>query len=118
MTKPTAPKGLTRRSAALWRAIVGGYVLSAGELEVLRQACASLDRADEAAVVLADQGLLTVDRYGATRAHPAVDVELRHRMLFARLIAQLGVHEPELTSRGHRRTPGPRRRVAPRRKDA
>lgn len=102
MTIPAAPRPLTDRSRKLWRAVLGQYELSDAELAVLEQALRSLDRADQAAEVLTKEGLMTVDRYGATRSHPAVDIELRHRTTFARLIGQLGVKLPA-------ETPGPRR---------
>ena len=68
MTKPTAPKGLTRRSAALWRQATAGYVLSASELMVLHEALVSLDRANQAAEVLDAEGTISTDRYGSPRA--------------------------------------------------
>lgn len=110
-TSPT-PKGLTRTSGALWRAVLRDYELSSAELEVLRRALVSLDRSNEAAAVLAEEGLFTTDRYGTRRAHPATDLELRHRMLFARLVARLGVNlaEPE-QSRRRGAKPGPKPRV-------
>lgn len=107
---PATPKGLSASTRRLWRAVTGSYELSAAELEVLRQACVSLDRADEAAGVLASEGLFTSDRYGTRRAHPATDLELRHRTLFARLIAQLGVKIPAVA-------PVPRRGAQPGRRE-
>lgn len=108
MTAPEVPAGLSECSEALWRAVVAEYVLEASELEVLRQACLSLDRADQAAVIVAAEGPVAVDRYGSPKAHPAVDVEARSRALFARLVAQLGIKaEPGRVPRTGAK-PGPR----------
>lgn len=116
MTKPAPPRGLSRRSAGLWRDVMSNFVLSASEIMVLTEACASLDRAAAAAVVLDAEGAISSDRYGSPKAHPAVDIELRHRALAARLLASLGVEEPQATGGYGRHTPGPRRRAASKRK--
>ena len=85
------PPGLSDRAKALWKAVLDRYELSSAELEVLRQACAALDRADEAARVVKREGVTVVDRYGCPKAHPAVETELRARALFAAHVRQLGV---------------------------
>jgi P27 family predicted phage terminase small subunit len=92
------PRGLSARSRTLWRSVIREYELSDAEREVLRHACEANDRADQAAAVVREQGVTVLDRYGAPKAHPAVDVELRARGLFARLVAQLGVKVPEVES--------------------
>ena len=43
---PKAPAGLQAPGKALWAAVVGKYVLTAGELEVLRQAVRTADEVD------------------------------------------------------------------------
>jgi len=45
----------------------------------------------------------------AELAHPATDIELRHRTLFARLVAQLGVKVEEDAGAGRVARRGPRR---------
>ena len=69
-TTPKCPTGLSKRSRDLWSAVLADYDLGPAELEVLRGALVSLDRADEAAEVLKTDGLSTVDRYGSPKAHP------------------------------------------------
>ncbi|HEX9765348.1 MAG TPA: hypothetical protein VGA36_01195 [Nitriliruptorales bacterium] len=98
------------RSRALWAQIVAAWELAEGEEVVLENGLRLLDRADEAAAVLAVDGLVVVDRYGGTRAHPMVDLELRGRREFNAVIRQLGVRvvdEPK-ASRAHRTGPAPR----------
>lgn len=97
---PDAPDTLSEPSRALWSSILTTHELSDAELEVLRSALAALDRADQAAAVLATEGLTVTDRYGGVRSHPMLDAELRARTLYARLVKQLGV---ELTPGAVRR---------------
>lgn len=108
-----APDGLSDRSADLWRATVAEFELSAAEMELLRNALLSLDRADQAAAVIAEQGLTTTDRYGGSRPHPAVDIEHKSRALFGRLVAQLGIKLDETQPRRlGMAKPGPRPKTA------
>lgn len=118
MSAPKAPAGLSRRSGALWRSVLAEFELSPAEEELLRCGLVALDRADEAAKVIAAEGVTTVDRYGSPKMHPAVDVEARSRTLFARVVAQLGVkattehaHSPD----SGRAKPGPKPKSARRR---
>lgn len=109
---PAAPAALTPRSRKLWRAVLAEFELSPAELELLRSALVALDRADEAAAIIAAEGVVTVDRYGSPKAHPATDVESRNRALYGRFLAQLGVKATvESVRRGAKS--GPRPRVAP-----
>jgi hypothetical protein len=115
---PKAPSGLSRRSCALWRAILVEFDLSAAELELLRSALVALDRADAAAKVIDAQGVTVLDRYGSPKLHPAVDVEARSRALYGRFVAQLGVKATteSVTARTGAK-PGPRSKSARLRQD-
>lgn len=88
---PPAPDGLSDRSAALWAEVVNGWELSPAELELLRSALVALDRADEAAAVVAELGVTVADRWGSPKANPAADIEARNRGLFAAAVRQLGI---------------------------
>ncbi|MGI9079738.1 MAG: hypothetical protein ACR2GF_02770 [Acidimicrobiales bacterium] len=112
MTIPKAPAGLTKRSSKLWRAVLAEFELSPGEVELLRNALAALDRADQAAAIIEAEGLVTVDRYGSPKTHPAADIETRNRALYGRFLAQLGVKaSPESARRGRGKS-GPKPRIA------
>jgi phage terminase small subunit len=93
--KAPPPAGLSDRAKKLWRAALADFELSPAELEVLRSACETLDRADAAAKIVKREGVTVKDRYGSPKAHPAVDAELRARGLFARLVRQLGIEFEE-----------------------
>jgi hypothetical protein len=53
-------------------------MLEATELELLRLACEALDRAEQARVMLADEGLTSRGRYGQVLTHPLIAVERIH----------------------------------------
>lgn len=107
-----APEGLSDRSADLWRKTLADFELSDAEQEVLRSALVALDRADQAAAVIAEAGLTVVDRYGSVKANPAVDIEHKSRALYGRLIGQLNVKITEDSPRRAGAKPGPRPRTA------
>jgi len=90
-TTPTPPATLSPSSQALWDQVLEDFELAPAELEVLRQALMSLERADQAAAIVATEGLTVLDRYGTPKQHPAADLERQSRTTFARLVAQLGV---------------------------
>jgi hypothetical protein len=112
MTAPRAPGDLSAASRTLWREVLSDYVLSAAEREVLRQALLALDRAEQARAVIDAEGLTCRDRFGSPKQHPAVDVEARERLIFARLIAQLGVRASREQSKRNG-APGGRRPLYP-----
>lgn len=112
MTVPKTPIALSRRSGRLWRDVLAAWELSPAEKVVLENGLRSLDRADQAAAVLSDEGISSVDRYGAPRAHPLVDVEVRCRREFASAVRQLGVKlvdEQPTRRRGAKPGPKPKR---------
>ena len=98
-TTPKAPTGLTKRSRDLWTDVLADYDLGPAELEVLRGALESLDRADEAAKVLKADGLVSTDRYGHPKQHPLLDVEQRCRTAFRQSVRQLGLEVDDDTQR-------------------
>ena len=88
---PEAPDHLTERGAGLWRSIVDAYDLGDHQLELLRRACEASDRTDEAAAVVAAEGLTVNDRYGFPRPHPATTIERDSRIALARLLRELAL---------------------------
>jgi len=112
LTPSKPPSGLSRRSSALWKAVVEEFELSPAELELLRSALIALDRADEAAKVIKKEGVTAPDRYGSPKVHPAVDVEARSRALYGRFVAQLGIKATVESVRSAGAKPGPKPRQA------
>ena len=90
--RPTPPANLSPRALQLWRDLTDEYEFAPADIALLRECCAALDRADEAAAILRRDGLVAPDRYGSPKVHPLCDIEARSRALFARLLAQLRVN--------------------------
>jgi plasmid stabilization system protein ParE len=85
---PKAPTGLRAPGKALWAAVVGKYVLTAGELEVLRQAARTADEVDRLErAVRALPDFATIGSTGQPRAHPLLSEVRAHRQLLERLWA-------------------------------
>lgn len=85
------PSDLSGHAGDVWRRVTAGRVLSDAQLETLRQALLSLDRADAAAAQVAAEGAVIPDRWGGLKAHPAVEIEARHRSLFVTAMAKLNI---------------------------
>jgi P27 family predicted phage terminase small subunit len=86
---PSPPKHLRAATRKWWTAVVGEYELSEHHLKLLEAACRAWDRMSEAADAIQADGILTTDRYGAKKAHPAVAIERDARLSFARLVREL-----------------------------
>jgi P27 family predicted phage terminase small subunit len=96
--EPKPPDHLSRLSKAFWRQITAKYALETEHLAVLRRALEASDRADEAGELLRRDGLTTTDRYGQTKPHPAVTIELQNRAAFLRFLVALKLGEDEQQS--------------------
>jgi hypothetical protein len=88
-----APLHLSDRCRDLWRHITTDFELECTEMELLRLALEAVDRAEEARLILADEGIVSIGRYGQRLAHPAVAIERDARLAAARLIKQLALPE-------------------------
>ena len=89
---PTTPVGLSEKSAELWASVAGRRAKSPERLALLEQALRALDRADEAAAVVVQEGLTrTTTKSGAVHVHPVLRVESESRTLFAKIWQNLGL---------------------------
>lgn len=103
---PEAPDHLSERSAAFWRGVVADYELDGHDLELLRRACETMDRADTAREAIDTDGLMVADRWNQLKAHPAAAVERQATNLLRLLLRELDLDgEPTREVRG----PRPRR---------
>lgn len=106
---PEPPDTLADDGRRLWLAVLDHFELEPAELEVLRHAAELTDRAAEAARVLADVGLVAVDRYGSPKVHPLAAEERNNRATAARLLASLGIAPAKVAT--SRARPGPSARA-------
>ena len=86
---PTPPKHLSDRAKSWWKSVHASFELEEHHCHLLRLACESLDRCEEAREILAREGITFRDDRGNVRAHPAVAIEKDARIAAARLIREL-----------------------------
>jgi hypothetical protein len=85
------PVALNARAQDLYGEVMAGWSLDGPAREMLRLACESLTRADEAAAIVTKEGQVFRDRWGQVRPHPAAVLERDHRQAAARVLQSLGV---------------------------
>ncbi len=105
--KPMPPLGAAGKR--YWIAVTAAFALETHELEHLRLAAESLDRAAEARAAVAADGLTFQTRSGELRPNPAVAMERDARSSFARLVALLRL--PDLDGRPQRGAGRPGRKL-------
>jgi hypothetical protein len=86
---PKPPTGLRAPGRQLWADVVSRYVLTAGELEVLRQAVRCADEADKWERELRKLPSMVPGHHGQPRPNPLIKVLQDHRILIRRLIDSL-----------------------------
>src|SRR5215211_5221664 len=86
------PSGLKAPGRRLWTAVAGLYILTASEVEMLRQACRTADELDrlEAAVRELPE-LTTTGSTGQLKPHPLLAEVRAHRTLLERLTTALAL---------------------------
>jgi hypothetical protein len=86
------PTGLKASGRKLWTAVAGSYILTASEVEMLRQAARTadeLDRLERAVRALPD--LVTTGSTGQLKPHPLLAEVRAHRLLLERLTTALNL---------------------------
>ena len=96
------PFTLGKHGRSLWDRVQSEYdVADAGGVELLGQACASADLAEQLNEELQREGPVVRSRSGAVRAHPAVKDMLAARSFVVRTLITLGINfEPVRASVG------------------
>jgi P27 family predicted phage terminase small subunit len=86
------PKALGREGMDLWRRLTGCYDISdeAGR-SILWEACMAHQRAEEAAALIATEGLILRSRQGGGKENPLVKTELSLRGFVVRTLGKLGL---------------------------
>ena len=83
------PAHLALETAGWWRVVVTEFELERHHLRLLRLACESWDRGQQAREILDRDGLTTGTESGGLKAHPCIGVERDSRLAFARLLREL-----------------------------
>lgn len=97
------PRNLDKAGRSLWDRIMSDYQIEdSGGLEMLGQACAALDRAEECRSLVASEGIL-IKVKGGLRENPAAKIELANRAFVVRTLGHLGL-EIEATNQDDRPT--------------
>jgi phage terminase small subunit len=93
MAAVPTPRHLSRRSKAIFRAVVDDYALEREPhaVAILRQACEAIDRAEQARRRIEQDGAYLPDRFGQLKPHPALAVERDAKTLTARLLRELSL---------------------------
>ena len=80
---------LTGERKTLWDDVRSRFVLEPASETILLNACRSLERAEQLAAQVNEQGPTFTDRFGGIRVNPAAQLERDFRGLAARQLAQL-----------------------------
>jgi hypothetical protein len=102
--RPVAPPGLGEAGRAFWRSIIATYELSPGELELLRQACRTVDVLERVDAQLAAEDLTTVGSRGQMRCHPLLTAAVEQRRTLEALLNAMALPFPA-EEFGKRRSP-------------
>ena len=85
------PRHLGKHGLNLWRTIMAEYQIDdSGGGEMLAQACAALDRAEECAAAIGAKGVIILTEHGP-KDHPALKHELQNRAFVVRTLSRLGL---------------------------
>jgi phage terminase small subunit len=103
MKIPTPPNGLQSHGKKFFRKVLSEYVLTEGhDLERLFMGCRCLDEIAEAERVLKKDGRFIEDRFKQKREHPAAKSIRENKIIFCRIIRELGL---DISNPGDSRPP-------------
>jgi phage terminase small subunit len=94
-----APTFKTAEARRLFDDVRAQWELDVRHLELLRQACDTVDRIAECKALVDRDGPIMVDRWGQAKPSPAALLERDLRGLLGRLLRELGLAEVEPDSR-------------------
>ena len=91
--RPTAPRHLSVESKRIWRRIAADFDLwdDDAAMTTLNLALEARDRCEEARKILAREGLVVLNRFKESRAHPMIAVERDSRIACVRCLRELSL---------------------------
>ena len=96
MSGQIPPTGLRRAGKRLWAEVAESFILNAGEVVMLEQACRTADELDRLEKAVRSLSELTVrGSTGQIRMHPLLDAIRAHRLTLERCLAALALPDVE-----------------------
>jgi hypothetical protein len=92
---PKPPDGLETAGRQLWDSVTATFVLSAGEIEILRQACRTSDEIVLLEAELRTSSLVVAGFAGQPRPNPLLKIIQDHRLLLRRLVDSLNLPDED-----------------------
>src|SRR5512133_3179634 len=92
---PEPPEGLGEPGVRLWTSVAASFVLNAGELEILRQACRTSDEITSLEAELRGSSLVVAGYAGQPRPNPLLKIIQDHRLLLRRLVDSLALPDDD-----------------------
>lgn len=91
MSENKPPAHLSADTRRWIEGILADYDLESHHFKILVKAGEAHDRGEEARKILKTDGIITTDRFGTKKAHPAVAIERDARVAFMRAVRELGL---------------------------
>ena len=88
---PDPPPHISKKMKEFWRGVFVTKNLQPYQILILKEACESHDRAEQARRILKKEGLTFVDRFEQPRARPEIQIELKYKALCTKLLLNLGI---------------------------
>jgi phage terminase small subunit len=85
------PTGYTPEARRFWRQVLAGWDLDPPSLVILDSACRALVRVRQAQELIVKEGLISKDRFGQAKAHPAVQIERDSKQTLLRNLRALSL---------------------------
>ena len=96
---PSAPKGLSTAAKAVWSKYVQAYDFDPTSLVLLEEMVRWVEERFKAREVLEAEGRYVKDRFGQTKAHPALQRDRDAGALILKYVRQLGLDLEPLNDR-------------------
>ena len=92
---PKPPDRLETAGRQLWDSVAASFVLNAGEVEILRQACRTSDEITSLEAELRGSSLVVAGYSGQPRPNPLLKIIQDHRLLLRRLVDSLALPDDD-----------------------
>jgi hypothetical protein len=95
---PKPPDGLETAGRQLWDSVTATFVLNAGEIAILGQACRTADEITLLEAQLRGSSLVVAGYAGQPRPNPLLKIIQDHRLLLRRLVDSLNLPDEDQES--------------------